>query len=75
MKREEDIAELSERLRDLHAADREARLSDAFLRWIEDPLKPRTDSGKFRFNRILILLAALAMLAAGTFLFFSEIQL
>ncbi|MGE5109725.1 MAG: hypothetical protein ACM3JB_02635 [Acidobacteriaceae bacterium] len=75
MKREEDIAELFDRLRDLHAADREARLGDAFLPWIEDPLKPRTDSGKFRFNRILLFLAALAMLAAATFLFFSEIQL
>lgn len=75
MKREEDIAELFERLRDLHAADREVRLGDAFLRWIEDPLKPRTDSDKFRFNRILLFLAALAILAAGTFLFFSEIQL
>ena len=75
MKREQDIAELSERLRDLHAADREARLGDAFLHWIEDPLNPRTDNGKLRINRILLLLAALAMLAAGTFLFFSEIQL
>ena len=75
MNREEHITELSERLQNLHAADREARLGDAFLRWIEDPLKPRSDSGKLRPNRILLLLFALAILAAGTFLFFSVVQL
>ena len=75
MKREEHITELSERLRDLCAADQEARLGDAFVRWIEDPLKPRTDNGKLRLNRILLLLAALVMLAVGTFLFFSMAQL
>ena len=67
--------ELSKRLQNLHAADREARLGDAFLRWIEDPLKPRSDSGKLRPNRILLVLSALAILAAGTFLFFSVVQL
>jgi len=75
MNREEHITELSERLQNLHAADREARLGDAFLRWIEDPLKPRSDSGKLRPNRILLVLSALAILAAGTFLFFSVVQL
>jgi hypothetical protein len=75
MKRDEHITELFERLRNLHAADREARLGDAFVRWIEDPLKPRTDDGKVRLNRTLLLLAALAMLAVGTFLFFSVVQL
>jgi hypothetical protein len=67
--------ELSKRLQNLHAADREPWLGDAFPRWIEDPLKPRSDSGKLRPNRILLLLFALAILAAGTFLFFSVVQL
>ena len=75
MNREEHITELSKRLQNLHAADREARLGDAFLRWIEDPLKPRSDSGNLRPNLILLLLFALAILAAGTFLFFSVVQL
>ena len=75
MNREEHITELSKRLQNLHAADREAWLGDAFLRWIEDPLKPRSDSGKLRPNRILLVLSALAILAAGTFLFFSVVQL
>jgi hypothetical protein len=75
MKRDEHITELFERLRNLHAADREARFGDAFLGWIEDPLKPRTNNGKVRINQILLLLATLAMLAGGTFLFFSVVQL
>ena len=39
--------------------------------WIEDPLKPRTDNGRFRLNPILLLLAALTTFSAGAFLFFS----
>ena len=74
MKREQHITALSERLRNFHAADRNERLGDAFLRWIEDPLKPRTDKRKLRPNRILLLLAALAILAAGTFLFFNVVE-
>jgi hypothetical protein len=75
MKREEHITELFERLRNLDVADGEARLGHAFRRWIEDPLKPRTDNGKVRPNRILLVLARLAILAGGTFLFFSVVQL
>jgi hypothetical protein len=75
MKRDEHITKFSERLRNLPAVDRESRFGDAFLRWIEDPLKPRTSNGKIRVNRILLLLAALAVLAPATFLFFSVVQL
>jgi hypothetical protein len=63
------------RLRSFHAANREERLMDAFVRRIEDPVKPRTDKGSFRANPILLLLAALAAVAGGTFLFFSLAQL
>jgi hypothetical protein len=62
------------RLRSFHAADQEERLMDAFVRRIEDPLKPRTDKGSFRANPILLLLAAVAVVAWGTFLFFSLAQ-
>ena len=44
---------------------------DAFVHRIEDPLRPRTDKGSLRANPILLLLAALAVVAGGTFLFFS----
>ena len=75
MQRDEHITELYERLENLFAVEREARIGSIFLRWIEDPLKPRTDNGKIRLNWILLLLATLALLAGGTLLFFSVVQL
>lgn len=44
------------------------------LRWIEDPLRPKTDKGSLRINPILIFLALIALLAGSTFLFFSLVQ-
>jgi len=51
--------------------DPEARLFASLLRQIEDPLRPRTENGRLRLNPILLLLALILMLAAGTFLSFS----
>ena len=42
---------------------------------MEDPLKPQTDMGGLRINPILVLLVVMALLAGGTFLFFSLVQL
>jgi hypothetical protein len=58
-----------------HAKDEEERLVCGLRRWIEDPVKPKTDKGNLRINPILVLLAAMAVLAEGTFLFFSLVQL
>ena len=44
-------------------------------RWIEDPLKPRNENGRFRLNPILLLLAVLIAFSVCTFLFFSLVQL
>ena len=44
-------------------------------RRIEDPVKPKTDKGNLRINPILVLLTAMAVLAGGTFLVFSLVQL
>lgn len=63
------------RWRTFHAASRQERLRDALLRWIEDPLKPRTGSGSLRINPAVLLLAVMAVLAGATFMFFSLIQL
>ena len=67
MKKDEQISAMVERLRELRAADRGERIPNYVLRWIEDPLKPRTKQGKFRINPILVLLLSLATLAAGTY--------
>ena len=75
MKKEEQALAMVERLRELRAAERGERIRDGVLRWIEDPLKPRTKEGKRRVNPILVLLAAMALLATGTCAFFSLVQL
>jgi hypothetical protein len=62
------------RRRTFHAASRQEPLRDTLLRWIEDPLKPRTDSGSLRINPTVLLLAVMAALAGATFVFFSLIQ-
>lgn len=74
MKNREQIAAVVTRLRRYHAADRQERLGDALRRWIEDPLKPKTDKGNLHINPILVLLAATVLLAGATFAFFSLVQ-
>jgi hypothetical protein len=74
MKHKEHIATVA-RLRSFHAKDHEQRLGGALRRWIEDPVKPKTNKGTLRINPILVLLAAMTLLAGGTFLFFSSVQL
>jgi hypothetical protein len=74
MKHKEQIAIVA-RLRSFCAKDQEEWLVGALRRWIEDPVKPKTDKGNLRINPILVLLTAMAALAGGTFLFFSLVQL
>ena len=62
------------RLRGLHAAGNQERIRENLLRWIEDPLKPKSRTGSLRIHPMLLLLAAVGMMAAGTFLVFSLIQ-
>jgi hypothetical protein len=75
MKKDEQVSAMLKRFGELGAADCGERIRNIVLRWIEDPLKPRTKEGKLRVNPILLLLAVLALLATGTFVFFSLVQL
>ena len=63
------------RLREFHAMDRREQLGEGLRRMIEDPLKPKTNKGNLRINLIWVLLAVMALLAGGTFLFFGLVQL
>lgn len=65
-------AELIERLRSFHSIDQQW-IGHAFLRRIQDPLKPQRDDGNLRVNFIVLLLAVMALLAVATFVFFSLI--
>ena len=70
MRDKEQIATLVGRIRSYHATRQQERLGITLLRWIEDPLRPRTDKGNLRINPILVLLAVMVLLAGGTFLIF-----
>jgi hypothetical protein len=74
MKKDEQVVAMVERLRELRAADRGEHILDSVVRCIENPLRPKTKEGKLRVNPILLLLAALVVLTASTFLFFSLVQ-
>jgi len=74
MKDKEQIAVRMAGLREFHAMDRREQLGEVARRLIVDPLKPKTDKGNLRINPIVVLLAVMAMLAGGTFLFFSFVQ-
>lgn len=74
MKPDKHIWGLIERLRSFHVADRAESVRPILLRWIEDPLKPKTKAGILRINPLLLLLASLAVLATATFMFFSVVQ-
>lgn len=71
MKADAEVDPMLARLRQLYAQDEEERLFGNILRRIEDPLRPRNEDGRFRVNPILLLLAVLAALALGVFVFFS----
>ena len=74
MTHQEQVATVA-RFRSFHSGNGEGLLGHALRRWIEDPIKTKTDKGNLRINPILVLLTAMAALAGGTFLFFSLVQL
>lgn len=74
MNEKEQIAPVVERLRSFQAENRQEKPGDTLRRWMEDPLRPRAEKGNLRINPLLTLLAAMVLLAAGTFLFFSLVQ-
>jgi LPXTG-motif cell wall-anchored protein len=75
MKEIDPITRQIARLREFHATDQRGQIGEFLRRFIEDPLKPKTDTGQVRVNRVLVLLGITALLAGGTFLFFRFVQL
>jgi hypothetical protein len=71
MKENLQVERTRECLREFYAQDPEARLFANLLRQIEDPLRRRNENGSLRLSPILLLLAVILALMAGTFLFFS----
>jgi hypothetical protein len=74
MKADTQLGEMHDRLIDCHRQNPREGLGDALLLWLEDPLKPRDEHGRFRVNPILLLLAIVLALVFGAFLFFSVVR-
>jgi hypothetical protein len=75
MKRKVEVEESRQRLETFLAQDNQESLGATLLRWIEDPLRPRTRNGRFRLNPILLLLGVLAAIALIAFSYFSLVHL
>jgi hypothetical protein len=75
MKRKVEVEESRQRLETFLAQDNQESLGATLLRWIEDPLRPRTRNGRFRLNPILLLLGVLAAIALIAFSYFSLVRL
>jgi hypothetical protein len=74
MKADTQLGEMHDRLIDCHRQNPREGLGDALLIWLEDPLKPRDEHGRFRVNPILLLLAIVLALVFGAFLLFSVVR-
>ncbi len=74
MKPDIQLGEMHDRLIDFHLRNRKERIGDVLLMWVEDPLKPRDEHGRFRVNPILLLLAIVFALVFAIFLVFSMVQ-
>jgi hypothetical protein len=73
MKTDTQIGEMHDRLIDCHRQNPREGLGDALLIWLEDPLKPQEEHGRFRVNPILLLLAIVLALVFGVCLLFSVV--
>ena len=74
MKADTQLGEMHDRLIDCHRQNPREGLGYALWIYIQDPLKPRDEQGRFRVNPILLLLAIVLALVFGAFLFFSVVR-
>jgi hypothetical protein len=74
MKADAQLDAMHDRLIDCHRQNPREGLGDALLMYIQDPLKPQDEQGRFRVNPILMLLASVLALVFGAFLFFSVVR-
>lgn len=68
---EDGIERMRARLREFHEQDTESDFLAAAKRRLADPIRPEDAHGRFRPHPLLILLLTFAVIALGTFFFFS----
>lgn len=71
--RDQNISDVLVRLRDFHQ-ESSGQLWSTLLRWIEDPLKPKSSRDYMRIHPILLLLLIILLLTVVTFFGFSWVQ-
>jgi hypothetical protein len=74
-KRRSEGVSVHELLRKFLTEDPEDRLRGHIIRLLGDPLKPRTNDGRFRINPLLLILGSVALIGVGIFFCFSYGQL
>jgi hypothetical protein len=69
-----DEEQMRQYLRQAYAGDPEGSLLWQLARRVEDPVMPKNEKGKRRLHPLLRMLAALALVVAGTFFYFGVRQ-
>jgi hypothetical protein len=74
MKPDAQTKEMRERLVIYLEQDTGQSLTAMLRRMVEDPIRPRSDAGRFRTSPILLLLAVLSAFSLAAFLYFSLVR-
>ena len=74
MKRDIETREMRHRLATYVEQDAQHSLAGMLQRLLRDPIRPRTDRGRFRVSLILLLLSVLLVFSLVTFLCFSTVH-
>lgn len=74
MKPDIEIKEMRDRLGIYVEQDLQQSLTAMLRRLLGDPIRPRTDDGRFRISPVLLLLAVLAAFSFVSFLYFSVVR-
>jgi hypothetical protein len=69
-----DEEQMRQYLRQAYAGDPEESILWQLARRVEDPVVPKNEKGKRRLHPLLLMLAALALVVAGTFFYFGVRQ-
>lgn len=74
LKQHDEQQLMMQRLRERFAQDQESEIVPRLMSWFADPLKPEDESGRFRPNPAVLLVAVVGVIAVGAFFYFGWTQ-
>jgi cytoskeletal protein RodZ len=74
MKHSPEVKAVRQKLASHLAQDKQQSVAAAVRRCFEDPLRPRSEDGRFRPSAIILLMAVLTMLSILTFIGFTVVR-